>query len=147
MAAVARLLHFERTVPIRHRNQAKRDGRDMRHSLRAPGTGDGKAMVTNSPFSAMQTADRVDRSDEASTGLVGHAMLKVRQSLCGLHGHDSLLHFQHDRMFLRCTSCGHETPGWAIGDTKANVPVHEVGNAPQRPVSAPRHLVGARKIA
>jgi len=42
---------------------------------------------------------------------------KVRQFLCGLHGHDALLHFEHGRMSLQCTSCGYETPGW---DLKAN---------------------------
>ena len=39
---------------------------------------------------------------------------KVRQFLCGLHGHDALLHFEHGRMSLQCTSCGYETPGWDL---------------------------------
>ena len=39
---------------------------------------------------------------------------KVRQFVCGLHGHDALLHFEHGRMSLRCTSCGYETPGWDL---------------------------------
>jgi hypothetical protein len=39
---------------------------------------------------------------------------RVRQAMCGLHGHDRLVHFEQDRMFLRCVSCGHETPGWEI---------------------------------
>ena len=47
-------------------------------------------------------------------GLSGRMMDRVRQLLCGLHGHDSLLQFQRDRMFLRCVSCGHETPGWEV---------------------------------
>jgi len=37
---------------------------------------------------------------------------RVKQMWCGLHGHDALLQFEQDRMFLRCVSCGHETPGW-----------------------------------
>jgi hypothetical protein len=40
----------------------------------------------------------------------------VRQKLCALHGHDQLLQFESDRMFLRCTSCGFETPGWQVGE-------------------------------
>ena len=40
---------------------------------------------------------------------------KVRQFLCGLHGHDALLHFADGRMSLQCTSCGYETPGWEVG--------------------------------
>ena len=39
---------------------------------------------------------------------------KVRQFLCGLHGHDALLHFERGRMSLQCTSCGFETPGWDL---------------------------------
>jgi hypothetical protein len=42
---------------------------------------------------------------------------KVRQFLCGLHGHDALLHFEHGRMSLQCTSCGYETPGWDLKAT------------------------------
>jgi hypothetical protein len=38
----------------------------------------------------------------------------VRQFLCGLHGHDALLHFEQGRMSLQCTSCGYETPGWDV---------------------------------
>jgi hypothetical protein len=43
---------------------------------------------------------------------------KVRQFLCGLHGHDSLLHFEHERLSLQCTSCGYETPGWDLRSNK-----------------------------
>jgi hypothetical protein len=41
---------------------------------------------------------------------------RVKQMWCGLHGHDALLQFEQDRMFLRCLSCGHETPGWNLND-------------------------------
>ena len=40
----------------------------------------------------------------------------VRQRLCGLHGHAQLLQFDSDRLFLRCASCGFETPGWQVGE-------------------------------
>jgi hypothetical protein len=43
---------------------------------------------------------------------------KVRQFLCGLHGHDAILHFEHGRMSLQCTSCGYETPGWDLRTVK-----------------------------
>ena len=42
---------------------------------------------------------------------------RVREAFCGLHGHDNLLQFQHDRMFLKCFSCGHESPGWELNET------------------------------
>ena len=43
---------------------------------------------------------------------------KVRQFLCGLHGHDALLHFEQGRLSLQCTSCGYETPGWDLESDK-----------------------------
>jgi hypothetical protein len=43
---------------------------------------------------------------------------RVRQFLCGLHGHDALLHVEHGRMSLQCTSCGYETPGWDLRTAK-----------------------------
>jgi hypothetical protein len=37
----------------------------------------------------------------------------MREKLCALHGHDLMLHFEPGRrVYLRCTDCGHETPGW-----------------------------------
>jgi hypothetical protein len=68
---------------------------------------------------------------------------KVRQFLCGLHGHDALLHFEQGRMSLQCTSCGYETPGW---DLRAS----EVQQRPMA-VEAPHvvriPLVGERRVA
>lgn len=29
-------------------------------------------------------------------------------------GHDRLMHFENDRLALRCVSCGSETPGWTL---------------------------------
>jgi hypothetical protein len=56
---------------------------------------------------------------EAEHGPVSRAVKQVRQFMCGLHGHDSLLHFESGRISLQCTSCGHETPGWDINRTVA----------------------------
>ena len=42
---------------------------------------------------------------------------RVREAFCGLHGHDNLLQFQQDRMYLKCFSCGHESPGWELDQT------------------------------
>jgi hypothetical protein len=49
-------------------------------------------------------------------GILARVALKVRQGVCGLHGHDALLHFGKTRMSLLCTSCGHESPGWDLRD-------------------------------
>ena len=41
-------------------------------------------------------------------------MTNVRRFICGLHGHDALLHFEQGKLSLQCTSCGFETPGWDL---------------------------------
>lgn len=38
----------------------------------------------------------------------------TRRLICAMHGHDSLLHFEHGRMSLLCSSCGYESPGWEL---------------------------------
>jgi hypothetical protein len=55
------------------------------------------------------------RGEEMGTGLFGRAGAQVRQFICGLHGHDALLHFEEGRISLLCASCGHESPGWEFG--------------------------------
>ena len=79
---------------------------------------------------------------ESHTGDVGgRVMDRVRQMLCGLHGHDTLLQFQRDRMFLRCASCGHETPGWEVSDAPS---------AARRPQTTPAlrpQLIRERRVA
>ena len=48
--------------------------------------------------------------------LVARAIARVGQVLCGIQGHDAVLHFEGKRVMMRCTSCGHDTPGWEISD-------------------------------
>jgi NAD-dependent SIR2 family protein deacetylase len=70
-------------------------------------------MVTNYP--QQLTAASEGSHDEAATGsLVVRAMGRLGQLMCGMRGHDSVLHFQGNRVMMRCTSCGHDTPGWEI---------------------------------
>lgn len=47
-------------------------------------------------------------------GVMSRVGVQLRQFICGLHGHDSLLHFGEGRVSLLCPSCGHETPGWDV---------------------------------
>jgi len=68
---------------------------------------------------------------------------KVRQFLCGLHGHDALLHFESGRMSLQCTSCGYETPGWDLN--AIDEPQQAVAVEQPRVVRMP--LVGERRVA
>jgi hypothetical protein len=71
---------------------------------------------------------------------------RVRQAYCGLHGHDSLLQFEQDRMFLKCVSCGHETSGWELTEAPPKVTLREDVSR-RRPALVRPHLVGARRIA
>jgi hypothetical protein len=68
-------------------------------------------MVTNYPqqLSATGTVTR-----ETPSSPVARAVGWLGQVLCGMRGHDSVLHFEANRVMMRCTSCGHDTPGWEI---------------------------------
>jgi hypothetical protein len=66
---------------------------------------------------------------------------KVRQFLCGLHGHDALLHFEHGRISLQCTSCGYETPGWNLQTPKERPQIAESSQVVRMP------LVDHRRVA
>jgi hypothetical protein len=65
----------------------------------------------------------------------------VRQFICGLHGHDALLHFGQGRISLQCTSCGYETPGWDVH----GAPERRARETKPRMVSLP--LVRQRRAA
>lgn len=42
-------------------------------------------------------------------------MTFLGQLWCGLWGgHNKVLHFEGERMFMRCTHCNHDSPGWEI---------------------------------
>jgi len=43
-----------------------------------------------------------------------HSM--YRRLICMVTGHTTVLHFEPRRLALRCVDCGHETPGWSIGE-------------------------------
>ena len=39
---------------------------------------------------------------------------RLREFACAMRGHETVLHFEPDRLALRCLSCGHQTPGWTL---------------------------------
>jgi hypothetical protein len=55
-----------------------------------------------------------------------------------------MLQFQQDRMFLRCVTCGHETPGWELNETPPNVTIR--GDSRRHTLVRPQ-LISARRIA
>ena len=80
---------------------------------------------------------------ELPIGAIGRAAGHVRQFLCGLHGHDALLHFEQGRMSLQCVSCGYESPGWDVKGVPARTeaPVEAARNVIRLP------LIGERRVA
>ena len=68
-------------------------------------------MVTNDP---QQLANAAEITYDRTTGAVARAMGRLGQVMCGLRGHDAILHFEGKRVMMRCTSCGHDTPGWEV---------------------------------
>jgi len=68
-------------------------------------------MVTNYPQQLTATAE-VTR--ESTDGLAAKTLGRLGQFVCGLRGHDAVLHFEGNRVNMRWTSCGHDTPGWEI---------------------------------
>jgi hypothetical protein len=69
-------------------------------------------MVTNYP--QQLAATEVSQQATASGGFLARMAARVGQVMCGLHGHDSVLHFEGKRVMMRCTSCGHDSPGWEV---------------------------------
>ena len=79
---------------------------------------------------------------DPAPGFITRGMMRVRQFVCGLHGHDALLHFEQGRMSLQCTSCGYQSPGWDVRTAPAR---REPIEAPRRVIRLP--LVGQRRVA
>lgn len=92
-------------------------------------------MVTNYPQQLTAGVTASQRDVQADDTLVSRAMGWVGQLLCGMRGHDSVLHFENNRVMMRCTSCGYDTPGWEIS-----------GQGPRRRYEgdARRHLLVTR---
>jgi hypothetical protein len=104
-------------------------------------------MVTHYPHQ-IASGNRVGTTRDARRavdGIVARVRDWLRQSYCGLHGHDTLLQFEKERMFLRCVSCGHETPGWELSDLPRPT-VRMRGDVRHHALTRPQ-LVRARRIA
>ena len=95
-------------------------------------------MVTNFPRLATTSLNTVDGET-----MVTRAFSRLNQFFCGLRGHDSVLHFEGKRVNMRCTSCGHDTPGW---DVSGRGPRQRFEGDARRHVLVPQRLV-LRKTA
>ena len=92
-------------------------------------------MVTNYPQRLTATAAWTAQTRRRASSR--RAMGRVGQMFCGLRGHDSVLHFEGKRVMMRCTSCGHDSPGWEIS-----------GRAPRRRYEgdARRHSLSTKRL-
>jgi NAD-dependent SIR2 family protein deacetylase len=68
-------------------------------------------MVTNYPRQLTATGMHTQTGESMVNGAMWR---RINQFFCGLRGHDSVLHFEGKRVNMRCTSCGHDTPGWDV---------------------------------
>ena len=102
------------------------------------------ASKDSSPIAWHDFALRTDDTRQPVEGLGGRVLDRVRQVFCGLHGHDTLLQFEKERMFLRCVSCGHQSPGWELNE--APPVASDRADDQHRPVARP-HLISARRTA
>jgi hypothetical protein len=93
-------------------------------------------MVTNYPQQLTATAHAL--TPDRTANFVARAVLRLGQLVCGLRGHDSVLHFEGNRVNMRCTSCGHDTPGWAISERG---PRRRYEGDPRRHLLATKKLV------
>jgi hypothetical protein len=92
-------------------------------------------MVTNYP-QQLTAATTVAHDPVRDTGLMTRAIGRFGQLLCGMRGHDSVLHFEANRVMMRCTSCGHDSPGWEINE---RAPRHRFdGDARRHALNQPR---------
>ena len=102
-------------------------------------------MVTNYPGAMTAHEGLRSTASHTRTGGFGRRVLVgLRQMFCGFSGHDNLMHFEEERMSLRCVSCGHETPGWELNGVRPTITARAVAH--RQAVARPQ-LVSARRIA
>ena len=57
--------------------------------------------------------------------------MSVRQLICALRGHEEYLHFEKNRVYLECVSCGYESPGWTTERPTSVRPFQARGSSPE----------------
>lgn len=70
-------------------------------------------MVTNYP-NQLTAPSLLDHDVSVPEGALSRLVGCMRQFACGLRGHDALIQFEPNRLYLRCATCGHESQGWAL---------------------------------
>ncbi len=78
-------------------------------------------MVTNYPQEIVTQRVTTTATSIERVTFFSRFWARLQYFLCSLHGHDPLLHFDEHRMYLRCASCGHETPGWELDQRRPRI--------------------------
>src|SRR5690349_20389968 len=83
-------------------NHLNRTNANSVHKGEDAAAGGAGAMVTNYPDSIASPDHNLRGTTEDGNmdGFGGRMMDRLRQVMCGLHGHDTLLHYSKDRMSL-----------------------------------------------
>lgn len=70
---------------------------------------------------------------------------RLRQLLCSIRGHDTILHYEPGRLSLRCLTCSYQTSGWNLGPEIRYAPSSANGNSPSpgRTLERPLMIVDA----
>lgn len=101
-------------------------------------------MITNAPTHAYPAGAGSLAIDDRPGGFVAWFLGWMQRTVCALRGHDPMLQYERNRIFLRCTSCGHETPGWEVAQNA--MPRHHATEA-RVARAAPADLAVMRRIA
>lgn len=50
----------------------------------------------------------------------------IKRICCALRGHETILHFEIDRVSLRCLQCFYQSPGWRIDPPRRLSPAEKI---------------------
>ncbi len=102
-------------------------------------------MLTNAPNRDFLAESAMPAVDVRPHGFVASSLAWFQEAICALHGHDAILQYERNRIYLRCTSCGHETAGWEVA-TNATMVRHRPIET-RKTLASSGDLAVARKIA
>ena len=94
-------------------------------------------MAANCPpqMASIEDGEKSEPGEVGGSADISTVVLeRLGQIVCAMHGHDNLIQFAHHRMFLKCASCGHETPGWTLPNRR---PVARPNEVRRREPAAP----------
>lgn len=99
-------------------------------------------MAANCPQQVASVAELSEPMDRVHKreGLGATLLDKLGQVFCGIYGHDNMMQFEDDRMFLRCVTCGHESPGWDVPHRRPAIKIGESSRARTVRIAAPRRV-------